>query len=224
MSGPAGSLVKICCMTQPAVHLPVDHHDGATGPDAPVPPRRAAPWRELPWQGVQWNGLPWKGLVAIAAAGLPVGLLWWLLAPTGLNLITRDPALATGSNPETWLPRDLVLAGLFLLAGCLSGVFLAGNRPARLGTATVVLAVAAGVAGALLAWGTGVLAGSWWGAAEDTSASASIAFSLRAYALLLVWPAAIALAIFFATVFGHSENEPEPQPGAGSGPAPGPDA
>lgn len=216
MSGPTVSLVKICCMTQPAVHVPVDHHDGGPVPSGAARPRRGVPWTGLPWRDVHWNGLPWKGLAAIAAAGIPVGLLWWLLAPTGLNLITRDPSLGTGSNPETWLPRDLVLAGLFLLAGCLSGVFIAGNRPARLGTATVVLAVAAGIAGALLAWGTGVLAGSWWGAAEDTSASASIAFSLRAYAMLLIWPAAIALAIFFATVFGHTEPEP--------GPAPGPDA
>lgn len=181
-------------MTQPAVHLPVDDHAGVPAPAAPRGPGGAVPWR---------------GLAAIAAAGLPVGLLWWLLAPTGLNLLTRDPALATGSNPETWLPRDLVLAGLFLLAGCLSGVFLAGSRPARLGTAAVILAVAAGAAGALLAWGTGVLAGSWWSAPADTSASASIAFSLRAYAMLVIWPAAIALAIFFSTVFGSTETEPE---------------
>jgi hypothetical protein len=143
-----------------------------------------------------------------------VGLLWWLLAPTGLNLITRDPSLAAGSNPETWLPRDLVLAGLFLLAGCLSGVFTAGNQPARLGTATLVLAVAAGAAGALLAWGTGVLAGSWWSPAADTSRSASVAFSLRSYAMLLIWPAATALAVFCATVLHRSDPDEQDEPGA----------
>lgn len=196
-------------MTQPAVHQPVDHHDGGPRPAGTVRPRRGVPWGAVPWKA-----LPWKGLAAIAAAGLPVGLLWWILAPTGLNLITRDPALGTGSNPGTWLPRDLVLAGLFLLAGCISGILVAGNRPSRLGTAAVVLAVAAGAAAALLAWGTGVLAGGWWGAAEDTSASASIAFSLRAHAMLLIWPAAIALAIFFATVFGHAEPDRAPGPDA----------
>ena len=180
-------------MTQPAVHVPVDSHGG--GSRAAGPARSARPRA----------GVPWRGLAAIAAAGIPAGLLWWLLAPTGLNLITRDPALGAGSNPATWLPRDLVLAGLFLLAGCLSGVLIAGNRPARLSAAAVVLAVAAGAAGALLAWGTGLLAGSWWSAPGDTSASASIAFSLRAYSVLLIWPAATALAIFAATVFGHSE-------------------
>ncbi|MCX6499977.1 MAG: hypothetical protein NTU93_14445 [Arthrobacter sp.] len=184
-------------MTQPAVPVSVDHHDGGPGRAGPAGSGRTAGW---------------KGPVAIAAAGLPVGLLWWLLAPTGLNLITRDPALAAGTNPGTWLPRDLVLAGLFLLAGCLSGVFTAGNRPARLTTAAVVLAVAAGAAGALLAWGTGMLAGSWWSPAPATQVSAGVAFSLRAYAMLLIWPAAIALAIFLATVFSR----PEPEEGSGA--------
>ncbi|MDQ0756782.1 hypothetical protein [Arthrobacter sp. B3I4] len=193
-------------MTHSAVHQPVDDHDGGrtaagasrTGED----PRGDAPRREQ---------LPWKGLAAIAAAGVPVGLLWWLLAPTGMNLLTRNPALDAGSNPETWLPRDLVLAGLTLLAGCLAGVLIAGNRPERLVTGTVLLAVAAGAAGALLAWGTGLAAGSWWGAAADASANPSIAFSLRAYAVLLIWPAATALAIFFATVFARPGHSTEPE-------------
>lgn len=191
-------------MTQPAVHLSADDHDGDPG--------AAGTSRTGP--AARRSSLPWKGLAATAAAGIPVGLLWWLLAPAGLNLLTRDPALGVGSNPGTWLPRDLVLAGLSLLAGCLSGVFIAGNRPASLRNATVVLAVAAGAAGSLLAWGTGLLAGSWWGAPADTSASASVAFSLRAYPVLLVWPAATALAIFFATVVGHSEPEQAAGPDA----------
>ena len=55
--------------------------------------------------------------------------------------------------------------------------------------------------GALAAWGTGVVCGLWWGTPEDTSASASIAFSLRSFAVLAIWPAATALAIFLNTVF-----------------------
>ncbi|HET8879668.1 MAG TPA: hypothetical protein VFN00_09465 [Arthrobacter sp.] len=189
-------------MTQPAVHLPVDPSDSGSGTGgSPVRSRRGFT-------------LPWKGLLIIAAAGIPAGLLWWLLAPTGLNLISRDPALASGSNPSTWLPRDLVLAGLFLLAGCLSGILIAGSKPASLPALTVVAAVAAAAAGALLAWGTGLLAGNLFTPAHDTSASASIAFSLRAYAVLLVWPAATALSIFVATLFGH----PEPAPDAGPSP------
>lgn len=146
----------------------------------------------------------------IAAAGIPVGLLWWVLAPSGLNLLSGDPALARGSNVTAWLPRDLLLAGMFLLAGCITGVLVSGTRHDEPTTRTVALAVASAAAGALIAWGVGVLAGQWWGAPQDTSANASVAFSLRSYQLLAVWPAAVALAIFLSIVFR------KPAPAAGT--------
>ena len=138
----------------------------------------------------------WRRPAIIAATGIPVGLLWWLLAPGGLNVLTRDPALATGTNVEGWLPRDLVLAGLFLLAGCLAGFLLDGKRTGAPAPGTVVLAVIGGALGAVIAWQAGVLAGQWWGPAEDTAPNASIAFSLRSFAVLAVWPAAVAISVF----------------------------
>jgi hypothetical protein len=136
----------------------------------------------------------------IAGTGIPLGLLWWLLAPSGLNLLSGDPALASGNNVSAWLPRDLVLAGLFLLAGCITGALVSGTKPAEPTARTVVLAVASAAAGALIAWGVGVLAGAWWGAAPDPSANDSVAFSLRSHQLLAVWPAAVALTVFLGTV------------------------
>jgi hypothetical protein len=144
----------------------------------------------------------------IAAAGVPVGLLWWLLAPSGLNLLTGNPDLATGTNTATWLPRDLVLAGLCLLAGCIAGSLVSGSKHHQPTTGTVLLVVLAGAAAALLAWGTGVLSAQLWGAPADTSASASVAFSLRSYAVLALWPAAIALAIFLGSLFPGSGGKP----------------
>jgi hypothetical protein len=135
---------------------------------------------------------------AIAAAGVPVGLLWWVLAPSGLNVLSGNPALRHGSNLETWLPRDLVLAGLFLFAGCIAGALQSGTKHREPSSRDVVLAVAAGGLGALLAWGTGVLCGLWWGTPENSSSNASIAFSLRSYAVLAIWPAGVALSIFLA--------------------------
>lgn len=161
--------------------------------------------RRAAWSGGEsdpGNGEPaaWRRPTIIAAAGIPVGLLWWLLAPGGLNLLTGDPALATGTNAEGWLPRDLVLAGLFLLAGCLTGFLLNGKRTGAPAPGTVVLAVIGGALGAVIAWQAGVLAGQWWGPAEDTAPNASIAFSLRSFAVLAVWPAATAISVFVANL------------------------
>jgi hypothetical protein len=150
----------------------------------------------------------WRRYAIIAAAGIPAGLLWWLLAPGGLNLLTGDPALAKGTNAEGWLPRDLVLAGLVLLAGCLTGFLLNGKRNGPPAPAAIVLAVAAGALGALIAWQAGMLAGQWWGTAEDTAPNASIAFSLRSFAVLAVWPAAVAISVFVTSLVSLLRNPP----------------
>lgn len=209
----AGKLVKVCCMTQPAVHgqfrqdAPQDApHGSARNPVQGFRPGTASgrPGRE---PGVR--AVTWRNAAAIAAAGIPAGLLWWLLAPSGLNLLSGNPELRSGGNTEGWLLRDLILAGLFLLAGCISGAVASGSRHKGPSGGDVLLAVGAGALGALAAWGTGVLCGLWWGAPEDTSASASIAFSLRSLAVLAIWPAATALAVFLNTVFS------KPAPDAG---------
>ena len=194
-------------MTQPAVHGQYPHHALQTARQGDAVHPSAHPgFRPEPASGplAPETGKPavsWRKAAVIAAAGVPVGLLWWLLAPSGLNLLSGNPELRSGGNTEGWLPRDLVLAGLFLLAGCISGAIASGTKHHGPSGRDVLLAVGAGAVGALAAWGTGVLCGLWWGTPEDTSASASIAFSLRSLAVLAIWPAATALAIFLNTVF-----------------------
>ncbi|KQN86721.1 hypothetical protein ASE96_12490 [Arthrobacter sp. Leaf69] len=178
-------------------------------------PADAAPSHPAPEAGR--SAMSWRKAAVIAAAGVPVGLVWWLLAPSGLNLLSGNPELRSGGNTEGWLPRDLVLAGLFLLAGCISGAVASGTKHHGPSGRDVLLAVGAGAAGALAAWGTGVVCGLWWGTPEDTSASASIAFSLRSLAVLAIWPAATALAIFLNTVFTTTKPETT---GETTGPAP----
>lgn len=151
--------------------------------------------------------LPWKWFAAAAAGGVPVGLLWWLLAPGGLNLITRNPALADGTNPEVWLPRDLTLAGLCVFAGCLMAVFLT-DKDGRDAQAAFLLGLAGGLGGALIAWLTGVLAAQVWGAPADTSVNASVAFSLRSLAVLILWPAATATSVFVLSLLKLLKNGP----------------
>jgi hypothetical protein len=122
---------------------------------------------------------------------VPTGVLWWVLAPGGLNLLSGNEALASGTNAQVWLPRDLVLAGLFVVAGCVVAVLLAGRKDAG-SRRMLLLSVAASAVAAVLAWQTGLLAGHWLGGPQDTPANASVAFSLRSYAALLLWPAAVA--------------------------------
>ena len=139
--------------------------------------------------------LPWAMFLLPAAAGVPAGILWWLLAPGGLNLITRDPVLGDGAHPQVWLPRDLTLAGLLVFAGCLLAVFLM-DKKRQDPQASLLMGLAGGLCGALLAWQAGVLAARLFGPAVDSTANASIAFSLRALPVLLLWPAATAVSVF----------------------------
>src|SRR2546427_8371684 len=119
-------------MTQPAAHGPFPQPvDAPREPDQPLPAE--------PLPGPQ--RAPWWWAAVIAAVGIPVGLMWWVLAPSGLNLLSRDPAMASGSNIAAWLPRDLVLAGLFLLAGCITGALVSGTRPDEPTSRTVALVV-----------------------------------------------------------------------------------
>src|SRR5687767_12715115 len=103
-------------MTQPAAAPSFRRHDGVDASRARSSRRR------------QRSPRSWRWLAGIVGSGVPAGVLWWLLAPGGLNLVTGDAALASGTNTEVWLPRDLVLAGLFLGAGCLVAVLLAGRK------------------------------------------------------------------------------------------------
>lgn len=139
--------------------------------------------------------LPWAMLALPAAAGALLGIIWWVLAPGGLNLITRDPAFGSGTNPEVWLPRDLTLAGLLVFAGCLLAVFLADKKRAN-PQADLVMGLVGALCGAVVAWQAGLLAAQLWAPAVDSSANASIAFSLRAWPVLLLWPAATAISVF----------------------------
>ncbi|MFE4836132.1 hypothetical protein ACFRAU_15815 [Arthrobacter sp. NPDC056691] len=165
---------------------------------APVPPIRPS---DEARGALRRPGKGWAWAAGIIGAGIPAGLLWWLLAPGGQNLVSGNSALSSGTHSEGWLPRDLVLAGLFVFAGCLVAVLLAGRRDG--GTRRMLLlSVAASAVAAVLAWQIGVLAGRWLGAPQDTSANASVAFTLRSLTVLVLWPAAVAAGFFVLRIIG----------------------
>jgi hypothetical protein len=151
----------------------------------------------------------WLWLAVPAWSGIGLGLAWWLLAPGGLNLISGNSALADPAAAAGRLPRDLVLAGLLLLAGCLTAVLLDSKiRKPGQGLRTF-LAVLGGLVGALVAWQVGLLTAQWWGPASSAVASGSEGFSLRAIVALLLWPGATALVSFLLTLFGLMGKQPE---------------
>lgn len=150
-----------------------------------------------------------RWLVLQGAAGVALGLAWWVLAPGGLNLVSGNPALADGNQTEGWLPRDLVLAGLFLLVGCFVAVLLDSAPPTRRQTGRILLVVAGGALGAILAGFVGNLAGQWWGPHADPEANPSVAFSLRSYAVLCLWPGAIAVSTFALNLISMLRRPPE---------------
>lgn len=166
----------------------------------------AVPAGALPHPGgrqLRWLAFP-------AASGVLVGLAWWLLAPGGLNLVSGNPELAAATNPESRLPRDLVLAGLFLLAGCFTAVLLDSKNSKQEALQRILLAVAGGAAGAVIAWLSGQLAAQWWGPVQDPALGADSAFSLRSFAVLCLWPGSTALITFLLNLWSLMTNKPDP--------------
>ena len=180
-------------MTEPTPHL-IAAAGGTTPSAADV---RAARFRK----DIAWVAVP-------VAAGVIAGLLWWLLAPGGGNVLSGNPELANPSNPDSWLPRDLTLAALMVLAGCLVGLALDGKLDGSGAGRLFWLAVAGGAAGALAAWGAGLLAALLWGHSPDPGLGAEYGFTLRSYAVLLLWPAATAFVTFALTLFGVLSRKP----------------
>lgn len=137
----------------------------STPPEAPA--RRAA-GAGVPSPADYWRG--WSEiradlrragalLLAVAAAGVPAGVLWWAVAPRAEFRVTEDgPAVVGTPSVELLIADDgmfvLVLAGLGLLAGL--GAW--AMRRARGVAVVVALAVGTVLAGAA-AWGVGALLG-----------------------------------------------------------------
>ncbi|MCZ2402373.1 hypothetical protein IV498_04040 [Paenarthrobacter sp. Z7-10] len=139
-----------------------------------------------------------------AAAGIVVGALWWCLAPGGAFY-------GSGSDTAVWLPRDLVLGLIGLVAGIVTAALLLPQRR-NAGSYTKILAAVAGsAAGSVIAWRLGTLAGDLWGHVPANPASDSIAFSLRSVSVLTLWPGICALIIFAVTLVSLLRSGPSDQ-------------
>lgn len=143
---------------------------------------------------LRWLSMP-------ALAGILVGVLWWLLAPGGA-------LYGQGTDTAVWLPRDLVLGGLCLLAGLISAAVLVPQRRSQAAWLKVSAALLGGILGSVVAWQIGTLAGAVWGTEVSGAMNESVAFSLRSYSVLLLWPLGCAL-LFFVASLGSLLRSPE---------------
>ena len=146
-----------------------------------------------------------------ALAGLPVGLLWWLMAPLP-RIAKRADGLyrAGGEGNEAAIAAD----GWFALLAALAGVVTAlvvylMTRPGRV-LPLVGLAVG-GLLGAVVAWRFGALLGPGpiTSTARDLAVGARFdgPLDISALGVLLAWPLA-AVITYFAVAAGSETGDP----------------
>ncbi|AVZ72488.1 ABC transporter permease [Streptomyces lunaelactis] len=164
-------------------------------------------------------------LVAVAIAGVALGLLWLWLAPR-VPLISNDKAVfLKDTEGEEAVGADGTFALLALGFGAVSAAAVFWFRR-RGGIALVVALALGGLLGSLLAWGIGT----WFGPTDDVVAHAravgeGVTFDapleLKAYGTLLAWPvAAMVVHLAVTALFGPRDPEPE-WPPTPYGPPPG---
>jgi hypothetical protein len=117
----------------------------------------------------------WSWALGCLLAGVGAGALWRALVP-----VLVDP-----NDPERFVARDGVLAGICLLVGVLVGAALTASGPADWRRFLVVLVCSFGGAG--VAWGTGLLLG---------------IPELGAVGTPLLWPVATSATAFVASLVG----------------------
>ena len=193
------------------------------GTSGPVPSRDVF-WRGWPEVRQDLHRGRWV-LTGLALAGIPAGVLWWLLAPRAAYRITADGPVAVGlPAAEVPVGDDSVLLLVLLGLGLVAGVLAWLRRDARGVGMLLVLAVGASLA-AVGAWQVGAFLGQGPTEADLTAVGSTVTtgLTLRALPVLGAAPFA-ALLTYLACVLGTADDglgrvQPDPVPGA-SGPLP----
>lgn len=157
-------------------------------------------------------------LVALCSVlvALPVGVLWWVVAPLSLVLKRSDGLYrAGGEGDEAAVAADGWFAAVTLVTGIVVAlVVYLRSRPGRV--VPLVALVVGGLLGSVTAWQLGHLLGP--GSIEATAAGLRTGATFRgpldvsAYGVLLAWPMA-AVITYFAVAAGAESGERE-QPDA----------
>jgi hypothetical protein len=181
-------------------------------PDAGLPPARR-PWS--PWAEARGD---WRRfallLVGLALVGIPLGLLWWWLAPRADYRITSAGPVAIGNPSEELLAADdgvfvLLVAVLGLLAGV--GTWLV--RRSR-GIAALVGVALGTLAAGVVAWQLGELLGPGPTKAALTHVGGTVTtrLSLGSLTALAVGPFLAVLVYLVGTLYARSDTLGRPDP------------
>lgn len=138
----------------------------------------------------------------MAGSGVLMGLLWWFVSPGGA--LYGDPELA-----ETWLLRDLTLAGIQLAVGVVVGWLLVQRMDLPGGWQRICAAVGGSVVGSVLAVAVGQWLGLMFGAEASPDAPGA-AFGLRSFGVPAIWPAAAALVVFISALIELARGRQRP--------------
>jgi hypothetical protein len=188
----------------------------------PAPPagRPWSPWREAR-HDAGWGGAV---LGVLAVVGVPLGVLWWLLAPRAHYRITHDGPVPIGNPSDELLFADdgifvLIVAGLGLVAGVATWLVR------RLRGVAGLLGVALGtLAGSAVAWQVGELLGPGpsKAALRQVGARVSTSLTLGALPALAVGPFVAMLVWLVATLYARNDGLGRPAPAIARPAAPEP--
>lgn len=187
---------------------------GAVSHPSPLPRAASAYWGG--WSEVRADLRSSAGIVlALVAAGVPAGLLWWWLAPRADFRVTDAEPVPIGNPSDELLIADdavfaLLLAGLGLLAGA-----AAWSLRHRRGVATVLaLAVGACLMSAV-AWQLGELLGAGPSRAElaDVGAQVTTSLTLGSLPALALAPFTALLAYLVAVLYAPRDDLGRTDPG-----------
>jgi Protein of unknown function (DUF2567) len=205
--------------------VPAPSADGpATPQDGPATPPAGRPWS--PWQEARRDWRWAAGVVGVlAVVGVPLGVLWWALAPRADYKITGSGPVVIGNPSEELLIADdgifvIIVAGLGLLAGVLTWLFRRHRGVAGL------LAVAFGtLAGSAVAWRIGELLGPppSRAALRHVGGRVTTSLTLGMLPALAVGPFVALLVWLVATLYSRGEGLGRPAPvtdAPGARPAP----
>ena len=192
--------------------IPSSAAPAAGGAAGPWPPARR-PWS--PWAEVRADlraaALTVSGL---GLAGLPLGLLWWGLAPRAEFRITAEGPVPVGRpSAELLVAGDAVFALVLAGAGLLAGVAMWLLRRRR-GVAAVVALALGMLAGAAVAWQLGQLLGPGPTEADlaDVGARVTTGLTLGSLPALAVAPFAAVLGYLLPVLHAGSDDLGRPDP------------